>query len=78
MRKVQIKQVEDGLGITLPEDVVARLGLEPGQALALVPLAEGIALTRPEAVEAADMREELEAAQEIMRRYEKALRELAR
>ena len=78
MRKIEVRQVEDGLGVVLPEDVVARLGLKPGQALALVPLAEGVALTRPEAVEAEETREELEAAQEIMRRYEKALRALAR
>lgn len=75
MQRVKIRKIGNSLGVVLPRDVLARLGVGEGDELiaSMKPERE-LRLTPTEE----DLDRQLEAARKGMRRYRNALRELAK
>lgn len=75
VRELKVRKVGNSLGVVLPKEALNRLKVEEGDSLCLTEAADGslrLTTTRPEVVE------QLEAAQDIIRRYRHTLRELAK
>ncbi len=82
-----LQPVGDGTGLVLPEAVLARLGLAPGDAVRLVATGDGLLLLPPDANgadahgapdEEGDLREALAIYREGARKYRVAMRELSK
>ncbi|MEM1306137.1 MAG: AbrB family transcriptional regulator [Pseudomonadota bacterium] len=73
-----IKKFGDAVGVEIPADVFARLGLEPGDSLFLSEQADGAPKLqlRPSAQQV--MKSGLESAERAMTTYEKTLEKLAK
>ncbi len=74
MHHVKVTQVGDSLSVALPEEVVERLGIVPGQMLGLSETAHGIELSAFDP----EFEEQMRLAEEIMDRYRDTLRDLAK
>lgn len=74
MAKLKVTQIGNSLGIILPKEITARLGVEKGDALSLTPTANGVELTSYDP----DFQKKLDAARRVTRRYRNALKELAK
>ena len=75
VRELNVRKVGNSLGVVLPKEALTRLNVEEGDSLVLTEAGDGslrLTATRPEVVE------QLEAAQDIIRRYRHTLRELAK
>jgi putative addiction module antidote len=73
--KLKLKRIGRATGVVLPDDVLVRLDVRPGDSLHLVEDAEGgFRLSRHEP----DSDEAMEIARRGMRTYQGALRELAK
>ncbi|NQV20743.1 MAG: AbrB/MazE/SpoVT family DNA-binding domain-containing protein [Rhodospirillales bacterium] len=70
---VKVRKVGNSLGITLPQNLLAKLGVGEGDILYPVNTPEGVVLTRfdPEFAEA------LDASKDFMSRYPNAMKKLA-
>lgn len=75
MPHLKVRKIGNSLGVVLPRDVLARLGVGEGDELVLIDAPEGdVRISRADDEFARDM----EAAEEIMERYKNALAELAK
>lgn len=71
---VTIRKTGNSVGIALPADTRIRLGLEAGQELTLIELADGIKLVKRNL----ELERQLAAAREVLREQADALQELAK
>jgi putative addiction module antidote len=73
--ELKIRRVGNSLGVVLPKEALTHLDVAEGDSLCLTEAADGslrLTTTNPEVVR------QLEAAQGIIRRYRRTLRELAK
>lgn len=73
--ELKVRKVGNSLGLVLPKEALARLNVEEGDSVCLTEAPDGslrLTPTSPEVVK------QLEAAQDIIRRYRHTLRELAK
>lgn len=73
-RTLKVRKIGNSLGVVLPKDVLAKLGVEEGNELTVSDTLNGVALQRHDA----ELQEQIEAARRAMKRYRNALRELAK
>ncbi|UVO50377.1 AbrB/MazE/SpoVT family DNA-binding domain-containing protein [Sphingomonas sp. SUN019] len=73
-RALKVIKVGNSLGVILPKEVLAKLGVEMGDALDLVDEPDGFRVRRHDAVFA----EQMKVAREVMKRRRDALAELAK
>jgi putative addiction module antidote len=71
---VTIRKNGNSIGIALPAETRIRLGLEVGQELTLVELADGIKLVKRNL----ELERQMAAAREVLREQADALQELAK
>lgn len=72
--KLKIRKVSRStLGVTLPKDLVAELGLAEGDELYVVRTPDGVELTRLDP----DFEEALEISRRVIRKYPNAMKKLA-
>ncbi len=75
MQHLKVRKIGNSLGVVLPKDVLAQLGVGEGDELIATTAPGGeLLLTRGEV----DLERQLEAARKGMKRYRNALRELAK
>lgn len=74
MLKVKITTVGNSAGVVLPKEALARMRAKKGDVLYLVESPQGYTLTPYDQ----DFADQMEAADDVMRRYRHALRELAK
>ncbi len=74
VRNVKLRQMGGSVGATLPKDLADRFHLEAGDEILAVETAHGILLTPYDP----DVEEGLAIAAETQKRYQNALRELAK
>lgn len=75
MQHLKVRRIGNSLGVVLPKDVLAQLGVGEGDELIATAAPGGeLRLTRGEV----NLERQLEAARKGMRRYRNALRELAK
>jgi antitoxin MazE len=74
VRSVKLRQMGGSVGATLPKDLADRFHLEAGDEVLAVETAHGILLTPYDP----DVEEGLAIAAETQKRYQNALRELAK
>ena len=74
MHQVKVIQVGDSLALTLPDEVVERLGIKFGQTLSLTETPNGFEFSASEP----DFERQMRAAEKIMDRYRDTLSKLAR
>ena len=75
MKHLKVRRIGNSLGVVLPKEVLAKLGVAEGEELSVTTDSEGRpCLARRDA----DLERELEIARKGMARYRNALRELAR
>ncbi len=73
-RKLKVRKVSKStLGLTLPKDLVAELGVEEGDELYVVATPDGVELTRLDP----DFEEALEISRRAIRKFPKAMKKLA-
>ncbi len=73
MHRVKLRKVGKDVGLTIPVEVLARLEVVVGDTLILTDTPNGFRLTRQDK----DFEDAMEAAARGMRKYRKALRDLA-
>lgn len=73
-RALKVIKVGNSLGVILPKEVLAKLGVEMGDALDLVDEPEGFRVRRHDA----GFAEQMKIAREVMKRRRDALAELAK
>ena len=71
---VTLRKTGNSIGIALPAETRIRLGLEAGQELTLIELADGIKLVKRNPA----LERQLEAARQVLREQADALQELAK
>lgn len=71
---LKITKIGNSAGVILPKEVLAHLNAEVGETLSLVVTPSGIELSSADA----DFDEQMAAAREVMTKYKRALRELAK
>ena len=74
VRTVKLRRMGGSVGATLPKDMAERLHLKPGDEVLAVETANGILLSPYDP----DVEEGLAIASEAQKRYQGALRELAK
>lgn len=73
--ELKLRKIGNSLGVVLPREALSRLNVAEGDSLSLTEAADGslrLSATRPEVVR------QMEAAQDVIRRYRHTLRELAK
>ena len=73
--ELTLRKVGNSVGLVLPKEVLARLNVREGDTLCLTESTDGSLRLSPGTAEVV---EQLEAAQDILRRYRHTLRELAK
>ncbi len=74
MLKVKITNVGNSMGILLPKEALTKMKANKGDTLYLVESPEGYTLTPYQQ----DFEEQMDAAEDIMKRYKNTLRALAK
>jgi putative addiction module antidote len=74
MLKVKITTIGNSVGVVLPKEALARMRAKKGDILYLVETPQGYTLTPYDQ----EFSEQMEAADDVMRRYRNALHELAK
>lgn len=74
MATLKLRAVGNSVGLVLPKDVLAKLGLKEGDNLHLVEAPDGFRLKRADP----EFERQMEVAREVMRRRRAVLRELAK
>lgn len=74
MLKVKITNIGNSMGILLPKEALKKMKADKGDTLYLVEGPEGYTLTPYQQ----DFEEQMEAAEDIMKRYKNTLRALAK
>ena len=72
--KLEVKKIGNSVGLILPRDLVAKLGLKVGDELFAVPDATGVRLTPYDP----EFEESMRLVDQIMDDYKNTLRELAK
>jgi putative addiction module antidote len=73
-RTLKVRKIGNSLGVVLPKDVLAKLGVGEGDELSVSETSAGVALQRSDG----EFQDQIEAARRAMKRYRNALRELAK
>jgi len=73
--ELKLRKVGNSLGIVLPKEVLAHLKVEEGDTLTVTDAAEGSLRLSPHN---ADVARQMEAVQDVMKRYRHTMRELAK
>ena len=73
--ELKLRKIGNSLGIVLPKEALAHLKIEEGDSVCATEGADGSLRLSPSSPEVA---RQLEEAQDIIKRYRNALRELAR
>jgi putative addiction module antidote len=73
--EVKLRKVGNSVGLVLPKEALAHLNAGEGDTVSLTEAADGSLRLSPTT---AEVRDQMEAAQKIMRRYRNTLRELAK
>lgn len=75
MQHLKVRRIGNSLGVVLPRDVLARLGVDEGSEIVLTDTPEGgLRIDRADD----EFARQMEAAEEIMEQYKNALAELAK
>ncbi|MBD3817069.1 MAG: AbrB/MazE/SpoVT family DNA-binding domain-containing protein [Halothiobacillus sp.] len=74
MLKVKVSAIGNSMGIILPREVLAKLRIGKGDVLYLVDGPDGLTLTPYQQ----DFEAQMDAAENVMKRYRNALHELAK
>lgn len=74
MRTVKVRRVGNELGVVLPDDVLARLGMSEGDTVCLSELPDGFQVARLDP----DFERQMKLARETMSEREGVLRDLAK
>ncbi len=74
MLKVKITAIGNSLGVVLPKEALAKLNAQKGDVMYLVDGPEGLTLTPYQQ----DFESQMQAAENVMKKYRNALRELAK
>lgn len=74
MTKVTLRRQGNSVGVTFPAETRIRMGLEVGQDLTLVELADGVKLVKRNL----KLERQMQLAREVLREQADALQELAR
>jgi len=74
MLKVKVTAVGNSMGILLPKEALSKLNAEKGDTLYLIDSPEGLTLTPYQQ----DFEEQLSAAEAVMKKYQNALKKLAK
>ncbi len=74
MATLKLRAIGNSVGVVLPKELLAELGVREGDTLSVVRTPEGITLSRSEP----EFERDLTMAREIMRRRRAVLRELAK
>ncbi len=74
MQHLKLRQIGNSVGVILPKEKLAHLGVGTGDTLSITDTPDGIVL-RPQN---AAFDEAMDAAREVMQQYPNALRELAK
>jgi putative addiction module antidote len=74
MASLKLRSIGNSVGVVLPKELLARLGLQEGDTLHVVEAPDGFRLTRTDP----DFERQMEVAREVMRRRRAVLRELAK
>lgn len=73
-KKLKLIKIGNSMGVILPKEVLAKLGVEAGDSLDLSDTPEGIHIQRHDE----GFAEQMEVARAVMKRRRNALRELAK
>ena len=73
-KKVKVRRIGNSLGVVLPKDVLAKLRVGEGDQLSVTDTPEGVALVGYED----EVARQIEIGRDLMKRYQNALRELAK
>jgi putative addiction module antidote len=73
-RTLKVRKIGNSLGIVLPKDVLAKLGVSEGDELSVSETPDGVALTGFND----EVQRQLDIGRDLMKRYRNALRELAK
>jgi putative addiction module antidote len=73
-RTLKVRKIGNSLGVVLPKEVLAKLGVSEGDELSVSETPDGVALRGFDD----RVQEQIEAARRAMKRYRNALRELAK
>ena len=73
--ELKIRKVGNSVGVILPKEALAHLKVEEGDTVSVTDAADGSLRLAPHKAEVA---RQLEAAQDIVKRYRNTLRELAK
>ena len=74
MLKVKITSIGNSMGIVLPKEALTKLNVQKGDVPYLVDGPEGLTLTPYQQ----DFEQQMETAEQVMKKYRNALRELAK
>ncbi|MCP3849485.1 MAG: AbrB/MazE/SpoVT family DNA-binding domain-containing protein [Gammaproteobacteria bacterium] len=74
MLKVKVTSIGNSMGILLPKEALSKMKVSKGDALYLVENPDGFTLTPYQD----DFKSQIEAAEDIMKRYRNTLHELAK
>ncbi len=74
MAALKLISVGNSVGVILPKDILARLGLEKGDSLFAIEAPDGLQLSRRDP----DHETQMEVAESLMHKWRNVLRELAR
>jgi putative addiction module antidote len=72
--KLEIKKIGNSTGLILPKELLARLGLEQGDAVIVTETSSGFSISRDDPT----MAKGLKSARKAMKTYRNALKELAK
>lgn len=72
--KLKVTQIGNSLGVVLPKELVAEMGLAKGDELFATRARDGLMVTKSDP----DFEAQMRAARQIMRDYRNTLRELAK
>jgi putative addiction module antidote len=73
-RTLKVRKIGNSLGVVLPKEVLAKLGVGEGDELSVSETPDGVALTGYNE----EVQRQLDIGRDLMKRYRNALRELAK
>lgn len=74
MFKLKVTTVGNSTGVVLPKEVLAKMHIERGDHLYLIPTPKGFEITAYDP----EFEQEMETARQVMKQYRNALRELGK
>lgn len=74
MAELKLTSIGNSVGVILPRDMLARLGLEKGDTLHAIETADGLRLTTTDP----EFEQQMEVSRAMMKKWRNVLRELAK